>query len=209
MNRILVLSPHPDDESIGCGGTLCKRSLAGDLIHLVCLTSGERGGHGQDPSAAGRTREEEALEAASILGIQSVEFWREPDGRLQPSQMLVNRLADKLRAWEPSFIFVTHEAEAHPDHRAAAQLLRFVRNSSANWSAMVRTYEVWTPLETMDHIEDISEQMETKQAAIRAYRSQCAVLRFDEAMLGLARYRGEMHSWPGGDYAEVFRGLSK
>ena len=47
--------------------------------------------------------------------------------------------------------------------------------------------------------------METKLAAIRAYASQCRVLRFDDAALGLNRYRGEMHCWPGGDYAEIFQ----
>jgi LmbE family N-acetylglucosaminyl deacetylase len=65
-------------------------------------------------------------------------------------------------------------------------------------------YEVWTPLQRMDEIVDISPYVETKLAAVRAHKSQCAVLRFDEAVQGLNRYRGEMHSWPGGDFAEVF-----
>ncbi len=66
-------------------------------------------------------------------------------------------------------------------------------------------YEVWTPLQEMDHIEDISDVIDDKIAAVRAYRTQCNVLRFDDAILGLNRYRGEMHSWPGGPYAEIFR----
>ena len=71
-------------------------------------------------------------------------------------------------------------------------------------------FEVWTPLTTMDVIIDITPHVETKLAAIKAYKSQCSVLRFDEAMLGLARYRGELFCWPkseenSGRYAEVFR----
>jgi len=65
-------------------------------------------------------------------------------------------------------------------------------------------FEVWTPLQRIDHIVDVSRHIKVKIAAIRAYRSQCAVMRFDEALIALNRYRGEMHSWPGGDYAEVF-----
>jgi LmbE family N-acetylglucosaminyl deacetylase len=65
-------------------------------------------------------------------------------------------------------------------------------------------FEVWTPLQRIDRVVDISLHMETKLAAIRAHASQCAVMRFDEAFEALARYRGEMHSWPGGDYAEIF-----
>jgi LmbE family N-acetylglucosaminyl deacetylase len=59
-------------------------------------------------------------------------------------------------------------------------------------------------VERIDHVVGISEVIDDKLRAIRAYRSQCDVMRFDEAFQGLARYRGEMHSWPGGPYAEVF-----
>ena len=65
-------------------------------------------------------------------------------------------------------------------------------------------YEVWTPMQRMDHIVDITPYVDIKRRAIRAHKCQCAVMKFDEAILGLNRYRGEMHSWPGGDYAEVF-----
>jgi LmbE family N-acetylglucosaminyl deacetylase len=69
-------------------------------------------------------------------------------------------------------------------------------------------YEVWTPTARLDHIEDVTAHMPVKLRAIRAYRSQCAVVDFVEAMRGLARYRGEMHCWPEGEYAEVFTRLS-
>jgi len=63
---------------------------------------------------------------------------------------------------------------------------------------------VWTPLQRMDQNVDITPYIETKIAAIRAHKSQWDVLAFDDAFLGLARYRGEMFSWPEGDYAEIF-----
>jgi LmbE family N-acetylglucosaminyl deacetylase len=68
-------------------------------------------------------------------------------------------------------------------------------------------FEVWTPIQQLDEIVDISPYLATKLRAVRAYRSQCAVVGFAAAVRGLNRYRGELHSWPGGDYAEVFRRL--
>ena len=65
-------------------------------------------------------------------------------------------------------------------------------------------YEVWTPLQIIDHIVDITPFIDIKLAAIKIYKSQCAVMNFEDAFFGLNRYRGEMHSWPGGEYAEVF-----
>jgi LmbE family N-acetylglucosaminyl deacetylase len=154
-----------------------------------------------------RLREREARGAARILGVSELDFWRQPDGALRSSESLARRLAGVIDDLEASVLYVTHPDEEHADHRAAARIAR----AAAAWCRVknprILGYEVWTPLQTIDEVIDISAHIGTKRDAIRAHRSQCAVLRFDLAGVGLARYRGEMHSWPGGPYAEVFRAL--
>jgi LmbE family N-acetylglucosaminyl deacetylase len=204
MKRILVLSPHPDDESIGCGGTLVRHVSEGDAVHVVFLTSGEKGGHGRSEAATIRTREREARMAAKILGIRHVEFWQQSDGALRPTPAIVVRLQEKLKRFKPAIIYVTHDREMHPDHRGAVRLLRRALTSVKKSRPYVLGYEVWTPIQQLDRIVDISAFMAKKLRAVRAYRSQCGVMGFPEAVRGLNRYRGEMHNWPGGDYAEVF-----
>jgi LmbE family N-acetylglucosaminyl deacetylase len=206
MKRILVLAPHPDDEAIGCGGTLRRHVEGGDAVRVVFLTSGEKGGHGRTEAETVRLREREARAAARILGVKAVEFWREPDGGVRATPGAVRRLRATLRTWKPDVVYVPHEREMHPDHRGAVRLLKAAlpARGRANARPDVLMYEVWTPLQRMDEIVDISAQMQTKLAAVRAYRSQCAVVGFEAAVRGLNRYRGELHSWPGGDYAEVF-----
>ena len=206
MARVLVLSPHPDDETIGCGGTLCRHAHEGDEVRVVFLTSGERGGHGASPEATGRRREVEAARAARILGVRDIEFWRAPDGLLRADVSIVDRLAALLRDQRPAFVYTAHGGETHHDHRAALRILRRAL-TSARRAPVVRLFEIWTPLQRLDEIVDITPWIATKLRAVRAYRSQNAALRFDEAVKGLNRYRGEMHSWPGGDYAEVFQVL--
>ena len=201
MSSVLVVGAHPDDEAVGCGGALRRHVLDGDVVRAIFLTSGEAGGHGID--APGPTREREARAAAEILGISDVEFWREPDAHLRARAALVERLALSIRRSRATLVYAPHRLDDHPDHRSAA---RIVQRAVARASGRIRLlhYEIWSPLSHIDHVVDISEVLESKLRAIRAYRSQCAVMRFDDAFAGLARYRGEMHSWPGGPYAEVF-----
>lgn len=199
--RVLVVSPHPDDEAIGCGGTLHRHAEEGSEIRVVFLTSGEQGGHGVPPSTAGPQREEEAARAAEILGIDLLDFWRYTDGALKANASIVERLRELLRTWQPGIVYAPHLGEMHTDHRATA---RITLRASEGLGIESRFFEVWTPLQRMDEIVDISPFIDVKLAAIRAYESQCDVLSFDEAFLGLARYRGEMFSWPGGRYAEIF-----
>lgn len=208
MERVLVLSPHPDDEAIGCGGTIRRHVVAGAEVRIVFLTSGERGGHGRSSEDTLRMREEEARAAGRILGVAEVDFWREPDGALAPTARVVDRLRDLLEGWRPDVLYATHDGEMHPDHRATVAIVRAAMGSPPASSPRVLLYEVWTPLQRMDEIVDISEFLDDKLNAVRAHACQCAVLRFDDAVRGLNRYRGEMHSWPGGDYAEVFAVLA-
>ena len=89
MSRILAISPHPDDESIGCGGTLRRHVADGDAVRVVFLTSGEKGGRDTDLAKMARLREEEARCAARILELEKIEFWQEPDGALKVRRKLV------------------------------------------------------------------------------------------------------------------------
>ena len=204
MSTVLVVAAHPDDESTGCGGALLRHAGAGDRVRAVFLTSGEAGGHGiEDP---GGTREVEATEAAAIIGIEEFDFWREPDGRLRAKRALVERLARLIRSVHASVLYAPHRGDDHPDHHVAARIARAAAAASGR-KLEARGFEIWTPLQQIDHVVDISDVIDAKLRAIRAYRSQCAVMPFDEAFRGLARYRGEMHSWPGGPYAEVFTEL--
>ena len=210
MKNVLVISPHPDDEAIGCGGTICSHIAEGDRVEVIFLTSGEKGGHRRTEEETIRVREMEIKDAASILMLNHTECWSEPDGNFKATVNNVSRLVEKIIAANTQIIYVTHELEEHPDHVAAALLVKQAIDQlpSNILAPTVWMYEVWTPIQWMDHIVDISDYVETKRKAIQAYKSQCDVLAFDEAILGLNRYRGEMHSWPGGDYAEIFKKLT-
>lgn len=210
MKNVLVISPHPDDEAIGCGGTICSHIAEGDSVEVIFLTSGEKGGHGRTEEETIMVREQEIKDAAAILKLNHTECWREPDGNFKATANNISRLIEKIITANVEIIYVTHEQEEHPDHVAAAVLVKqAIDQLPANILApTVWMYEVWTPIQRMDHIVDISAYVETKRKAVLAYKSQCDVLAFDEAILGLNRYRGEMHSWPGGNYAEVFKKLT-
>ena len=77
--NVLVIAPHPDDESIGCGGALCLHSRRGDRSSVVYLTSGELGLKHLPRHDAWLTREREAAQAAKILGIARMFFLRLAD----------------------------------------------------------------------------------------------------------------------------------
>ncbi len=201
--NVLVLSPHPDDETLGCGGTILHHRAAGDEVRVVFLTSGEAGGHGAEPEETARIREAEARAAMAVLDVGGVEFWHEPDGHLRARQAVVDRLVTRLSEDRTDRVYVTHPTESHPDHRAAGRIaVRAAR--AAPHDVSVLGFEIWTPLPDMDVIVDITAHVDAKFEAVACYASQNAVVGFEAAFRGLARYRGEMHSWPGGAYAEVF-----
>lgn len=203
MRRVLVIAPHPDDESIGCGGAICWHVENKARVRVIFLTSGERGVPDASPSEAGAVREAEARAASELLGVERTEFFRAPDSKLRVTRALRDRLAGYLDGWAPDRIYVTHRHERHADHRAAARLV-VAAIAQARVRPEVRTFEVWTPLQEFVDVLDVSDFIERKVAAVRQHRSQTALIAFDEAVLGLARYRGEMYSWHGGAYAEVF-----
>jgi LmbE family N-acetylglucosaminyl deacetylase len=201
--RVLVVAPHPDDESIGCGGAICLHRQRGDEVRVVFLTSGERYTDATPQDTNRAAREAEADAAGRVLDVQGVEFLRLPDlGLSENVEVAARRLAPVLAERAPGIIYLPHPAEAHPDHAAT---LPIVRAALAGAPPELRGYEVWSPLTDYHWVEDVIEVMARKLRAVRCYRSQLQLVRYDRAVRGLNQYRGVLGN--GGRYAEAFVAL--
>jgi LmbE family N-acetylglucosaminyl deacetylase len=200
---VLVIAPHPDDESIGCGGALCLHHQRGDRIHVVFLTSGELGLQHLVPHEAWQVREREAAAAAEVLGVAKLTFLRLPDWFVGAAvEQAGAALRPILEHEVPELIYLPHPSDGHPDHRAALPVVRAALGPQAQETPGLRGYEVWTPLRTCDHWEDITPVMARKLRAVRCHASQTAQIRYDRAVRGLNQYRGIVGARC--RYAEVF-----
>lgn len=128
--RLMCVLAHPDDESLGMGGTLAKYAREGIQTHLVTATRGERGRFGDAPvrpelRVVGETREAELRAAAKELGIRSVDFLDYIDGdldRVNPGEVQA-KIAGHIRRIRPHVVatFGPEGAYGHPDHIAISQ----------------------------------------------------------------------------------------
>jgi LmbE family N-acetylglucosaminyl deacetylase len=129
--RLMCVLAHPDDESLGTGGTLAQCAADGVSTFLVTATRGERGRFGDaeqrpGPDIVGRVREAELLAAARELGVKDVRFLDYPDGALDqvdPADA-IGKITGHLRRVKPQVVitFGPDGAYGHPDHIAIGQL---------------------------------------------------------------------------------------
>lgn len=205
---VLVLAPHPDDESIGCAGAILQHRLVGDHIRVIFLTSGEQGIPGRPASEVWGIREREALRAAQALGIHDFEFWRLADRALgREADRVVPRLRQVFQRRPPTRVYIPHPQDGHTDHEAVWPMVEAALQGLPEVAPTVSVlgYEVWNPIRQPGHVLDISRELRTKLRAIRCYESQLALVRYDQAVRGLNRYRGVLAG--GGRYAEAFERL--
>jgi LmbE family N-acetylglucosaminyl deacetylase len=195
--NVLVVAPHPDDETLGCGGALLAHVAAGDRVSAVFLTSGEQGLATYPVDEARRVREQEATKAAAVLGLSGVEFLRLPDGSLADDMDAVAR-GVQAHLEDVDLVYAPHPGDDHADHRAAAGAVARVEGTRVE----VLGYELWTPIALPDRIVDVSEHMDRKLEAVRCYASQLAYWPYDRAIEGLNAYRGAL--FEGTRYAEAF-----
>ncbi len=204
--NVLVIAPHPDDESIGCGGALCLHALRGDRITVVYLTSGELGLKHLPRRDAWLTREREAARAGRLLGVGRMVFLRLADWFVNESiEKGAAKLRPILKRAKPDLIYLPHDQEWHPDHKAAIPILRTALKDRGAAIPCLRAYEVWTPLTTHDHVEDISAVMPRKLRALRAHKSQLHEFDYVQAVSGLNQFRGALAARR--PFAEVFQSL--
>ena len=205
--KVLVLAPHPDDETIGCGGSLYLHAKNGDKVSVVFLTSGELGLSHLPKSTAWQIREAEARRAARILKVRELRFLRCSDWTLLSEIPKAARLLRPiLRKTAPELIYLPHPEDGHPDHQATLLILSEALKSVKLPHLKLRFYEVWTPLSNHDVVNDITSSMKQKIKALRAHKSQLKDFDYVRAVTGLNQYRGALAAKT--QFAEVFREIS-
>lgn len=181
---VLVLAPHPDDEVLGCGGSIIRHVQSGVPVRVVIVTDGAMG-EGASRAEKAAVREAESRGAAEILGYGEPEFWRLPDQGVAYNESLVQRLVDAMG--DADLVYAPSLLEMHPDHRilamAAAEAVR--RHGGG---ARIAFYEVGVPLRP-NLLLDISAVEARKQAAVRCFASQLIVQPYDDHIAALNRFR--------------------
>jgi len=187
--RVLVLAPHPDDETIGCGGSLILHAQAGDTVKVVFLTNGAMGDtSGQyDKDSYVAMRQMESRKACACLGPLDLEFWDYEDRALAGSPGALNQMIDLLEKYQPELIYVPSPLEFHPDHRAAAFLFKdAIGNLTVDFD--VAFYEIGQPL-CVNRLVDITHVLNRKVEAFDKYESQIAEKPYGDIFISLNRFR--------------------
>lgn len=199
-DRLLVVAPHPDDETIMCGGTAALLAADGADVTVVFLTDGEstRGGD-RPPAEVASARRDEARRACTVLGIRPIRFLALPDGGVSDHlDELGDQLRDVLEEVRPDAVALPWFLDGHPDHEAVSRGLAAADPPDA---LDVLAGEIWRPLEP-NLLVDVTGSIELKRQALRCHET--ASQAFDvEATTGLNRFRS-VNGLLGQGYAEAF-----
>jgi bacillithiol biosynthesis deacetylase BshB1 len=211
---VLVVAPHPDDAELGMGGAIVKFKSEGLRVGVLDLTDGEPTPHGGSEI---RVRETKA--ATEVLELD----WREnlglPNRSLEPTLDARCQLAGVIRQAKPRWLFAPYWEDAHPDHTAATQLVEAARF----WAKLSKTdmpgepyhperiyhyYAIHLKMAAQpDFVLDISDEWDTKFAAISCYQSQFVEGRSRTPPTMLDQFRDDAAHWGrciGATYGEPF-----
>jgi LmbE family N-acetylglucosaminyl deacetylase len=205
--RVLVVAPHPDDETLGCGGAIALLTAHGCSVHILVVSDGTQSHPNSRQYPASILQQVRAAEtqcAMARLGVTSdrITFMELPDGAVpaitttllargstNDFSAAVDRVRCDLTAINPQTIFLPWRTDPHPDHRATWQI---VQAALAQTTLAPRSIEYpiwdWDPNQRgSSHSAamsawrlDISEVVDRKQQAIAAYRSQTTGLIADD-----------------------------
>ena len=224
-DRVLVVAAHPDDIEFGAAGTVARWVSEGAEVRYLLVTRGDKGS--DDPAADVEAlvvqREREQRAAAAEIGVAGVDFLDEPDGQVEPSLRLRERITHAIRAFrpevvmthDPTVLFVNNEWVNHPDHRAVGQVtvdavfptardpLNFREHLDAGLGAWkVAELFLWSTNEA-NQLVDVADTLERKIDALRHHASQFR--RFDEIARWVRRRSEELGERTGYRAAEGFR----
>lgn len=206
MKNVLVVAAHPDDEALGCGGTMAKHADAGDEVNVIFLADGVSARDSAKTEIELANRNSAASDACKMLGVNKAYTLGFPDNRMDTIALLdivkeVEKVIDEIR---PEVIYTHHAGDLNIDHQIAQQavmtacrpqpdfcvreIYRFEVLSSTEWSAPDAT-NVFIP----NKFVDISDTIEKKLEALKCYQEEMRNFphsRSLQSIEALAKYRG-------------------
>jgi LmbE family N-acetylglucosaminyl deacetylase len=207
---VLVVAAHPDDEVLGCGGTIARHADAGDQVKVLIVAEGATSRQEQrDRLQAGgelSALAQAAQTAGSILGAAGVELLDLPDNRLDSLDRLdlIKHIEQHIHRHQPQVVYVHHAGDVNVDHRRLHEaVVTACRPTPGHPVRRLISFEVassseWQPPGSAPAFQpnwfvDISDQWQRKRQALLAYSSEMRPwphARSLEALEHLARWRG-------------------
>lgn len=203
MTKVLVVAPHPDDEVLGCGGTIVKHVWGGAEVYLCIVTKAYPPEWSEDEIKESR---EEVLKVNGILGIKKTYFLDLPTVKLDsiPQKELNDVITQVVNEVQPEIVYTPHRGDVNRDHQlvfdaamvatrpkpgsAIRKVLCYETLSETEWAAPF-LQNAFTP----NVYVDISETLEVKLKAMSAYKAELKEYphpRSLEAISALAKIRG-------------------
>jgi LmbE family N-acetylglucosaminyl deacetylase len=219
--RILVVAPHPDDETLGVGGTIAKFAARGDEVFILMVS-------GHLPPLYNREDYEEtvseAYSAFNLLGVAKSEFLEIPATMIgdQPLHKVNGMISKIVNEFNPHVVFCPYP-DRHVDHRLVFDSVMVATRpvGVGRDIEIVATYETlsethWNaphiePNFTPNWVVDITDYIETKLDALRCYKSQISDFpgpRSIEAVEALAKFRGTQAGFGYGEGFHIVRMIS-
>jgi bacillithiol biosynthesis deacetylase BshB1 len=173
---ILVFGAHPDDVELGCSGTVIKEVQRGKKVGIIDLTRGELGTRGSIES-----RDIETKAANEIMGIAIRKNMNFKDGFFKDNDQHKLALIKKIRKYRPEIVITNAISDRHPDHSRGSQItvdacflagLKKIDTGQDTWRPRAIYHYIQFNNLTPDLVVDISEQMELKLKAVKAYTTQ-------------------------------------
>ena len=184
LGRVLVLAPHPDDESIGCGGLI---AALGENVEVLCLTDGALGIEGKKSKEVIEIRKKEFAAAMTVLNVKYWKMLNAADGSL----CLAESVFSNIDFSKYNTILAPNPFDCHPDHQAVMPLLgKMAQQGKIPLSQKILLYEVWNTLALPNRFFDLDMLDEVKQKAISRYASQVSSIDYGRKISALNEYRG-------------------
>jgi LmbE family N-acetylglucosaminyl deacetylase len=202
--RVLVVAPHPDDETAGCGGTILLHRAAGDAVTVLHVTEGRTSrALGLAPDEMAKRRQAEATAAMATAGVTRWEWLGLPDGEWS-DDALTGPFAALLAEVRPDVLYLPSYVDFHPEHRRVARVIAGSRALAAT-AAAVRVYQIQVPLTgvLVNLVAPVEHVLAHARRVADCYLTQLESLR---APFRLKRYAGVVHG--AGAAAEEFWELS-